>query len=45
MKIRIEKNNKTEFIKAKKSNKNKKLNKQIKRLIEIKNNENKMSLK
>ena len=45
MKVKIEKNNKTKFIEAKKSNKNKKSNKQIKKLIEIENDENEMSLK
>ena len=45
MKIKIEKNNKTKFIEAKKSNKNKKSNKQIEELIEIEDDENEMLLK
>ena len=45
MKVKIKKNNKTTFIETKKSNKGKKLSKQIKELIEIKDNENKILLK
>ena len=45
MKIKIEKNNKTKFIEAEESNKGKKSNKQIEKLIEIENDEDEMSLK
>ena len=45
MKVKIEENNKTKFIKAKEPNKDKKSSRQIKELIEIEDDENEMLLK